>query len=105
MAPFDDHCGCSISGTAGRPGLARTGFVDADCATIQWVFIEGLNRLLPLIGVGHLDKSKAFGATGFPIHDDVGAQDLTMGRKGREEILGSDVVGQITDVDIHVGFS
>jgi hypothetical protein len=51
---------------------ARTGFVDVQRATVQFLAVEGLDGLHGLGLIGHFDKGKAAGLSGIPIAHDAG---------------------------------
>ena len=62
---------------AGWTGFHGTCFVDDDVASTQRLTVHAVDGSLCICIATHLDKAKAFGATGVALHHDLGREDVT----------------------------
>src|SRR5690606_4298467 len=109
LAPGLKAAGAGLMAKLARPAravtaglvLAGLGFVDLDGATVEGTLMQGAYRFLGGSVTGHFNKAKAFGLPRKLVHDDAGAGDLTELRKRLLQFLFRQVVGQISDINVH----
>jgi len=78
--------------------FAGTSFVDSQAAAFDLFQVEGLDRCLSLVALGHFDESEALAAAGVAVLNDLCALDAPMLGEERFQALTRNVVTQIPDI-------
>jgi hypothetical protein len=102
---------CRGEGRGGLPArltgftarFARLGLIHREAPPINLVALERGNRRSGRGGIGHLDKAKAFGATGIAVrnHPDLIYRAIRLEELAK--VMISRTEGKIADKDIHAG--
>ena len=87
--------------TPGGTLLTGTGFVDNGLASADFSTIESINGGLCLNSIGHFNKTKTFGTTGFPVGYHAGGTDFAILFKDAAQFIPVDAVRQIAYINIH----
>ena len=82
--------------------LARTGFVNSECAAFEILAVEFANGSLHTRLVTHGDKGESSWPTGIAIHDDRYFADISMNSEGFAEFEFIDFVGKVPHVHFRV---
>lgn len=88
-----------MEGSTVAAGLVFS-LVDAELPSHEFEAIEGINRLLGLIVVRHLDKAESLRLAGVAVDDDVDRRDLAvLGEQVAKLILGGAVI-HVADINL-----
>src|SRR5262245_25737544 len=83
--------------TSGGAFFAGPGQVDRESASINGSAIQGLRRLLLLLGCAHSDKSEAAGSARGTVHHQIGLGDRAVGGKRVLEVVFREVEGEVSN--------
>jgi hypothetical protein len=83
----------------GRAGFHGASDVDGQVTTRHVFAMQALDGGFGFSWAGHFDKAKSFGAAGVALHHDFGGLNLTKGGEVLLEIVVTNRVGQVTDVE------
>ncbi len=75
-------------------------FIDAELPSHEFEAVEGIDSLLGLIVIRHLDKAESLRLAGVAVDDDVDRRDLAvLGEKVTELILGGAII-HVADINL-----
>jgi hypothetical protein len=96
--------GTSAAAARGRALLARTGFVDCQGATLDFLARKGLDGGFSAFGRGHGDKTKTARTTAHAISDEVNLGNRAMLLEQILQIILGGVEGKISHVQFRIHF-
>jgi hypothetical protein len=86
--------------TAAAAVLAGTGFVDGEGPAVVLLAVEGRDRRVGFLVVGHLDEPEALAPAGVPVVDHLGGQDLPVRAEQLLQLRAIHRVAQVPDVQL-----
>src|SRR5262249_2822626 len=83
----------ATASTAAAAVFAGTGLVDGQWTVAIRAAVEGFDRGLCFLIIGHFHEAETSAATAELVHDDLGARDCSIGLEEFHEIVAGGVVG------------